>query len=561
MNYTVLIGGAAGEGMDTISNFLEKILKQKGFYVFTNKDYMSRVRGGHNFLQVRFSDKQVFTHSSKVDFIFALDKHTLELHMDRLNENGIAIGDESLDFQDKRFRKLSLKKIAITLKLSKAYGMVGLGAILKFFAVDTEDLEEIFPKKFTKEVKEINIKALNAGYELIDSKVFLKGEELENHLLIDGNTSIALGALAGGVNFYCGYPMTPATSVMTYLSKKQVSAGIIVEQVEDEIAALNMAIGASYAGARAMTGSSGGGVSLMVEAFGLAGIMEQPVVVVDSQRPGPATGFPTRTEQSDLGFLLTASHGEFPRAVLSVRNAEDCFYQAFKAVNLAVKYQTLVVLLTDQYIADSKATIESFKLEGLKIENGKWVEATFKEGEEYKRYALTSDGISPMLIPGKIPGQIVLVDSDEHNEEGHITESGEVRNSMMEKRMKKQLLMEKDIEEPIYIGDENPEIALIGWGSTFGALKEGVELLNKEGLKICALSFGDISPLPKKTLNKLNGKVRFVNVEQNYLGQLGKYIASETGILMEKSILKYDGREINGEELYKRVINEVIKNA
>ena len=559
MNYNVLIGGAAGQGMDTISNFLEKILKKKGFYVFTNKDYMSRVRGGHNFLQVRFSDEPIYTHSPNVDFIFALDQNTLDLHMERLSDHGVAIGDDALVSDDNRFKKLPLKKIALELKLSKALGMVGLGAVIKFFGISLEGVEEIFPKKFAPQIRETNIQALNRGYDLVDTKFQLKGGNLEDHHLLDGNTAIALGALAAGVNFYCGYPMTPATSVMTYLSKKQVEAGIVVEQVEDEVAALNMAIGASYAGAKAMTGSSGGGVSLMVEAFGLAGIMETPVVVVDSQRPGPATGLPTRTEQSDLSFLLTASHGEFPRAVLSVRNAEDAFYQSFRALNLATKYQTLVILLTDQYLADSKVTVAPYKLDDLTIEKGKWVDGPFKEGEEYKRYELTEDGISPMLVPGKVPGQTVLVDSDEHTDEGHITESGEVRNSMMEKRMKKQVLMEADIEEPVYFGVEEPDTVLVGWGSTYGALKEATDLLNKEGLKVAALSFGDIFPLPKKTLDKLKGKVKFINVEQNYNGQLGKFIASETGILMDGSILKYDGRQINGVELYERVKSEVNK--
>lgn len=557
MNYNILIGGAAGQGMDTISDFLEKILKLKGYNVFSNKDYMSRVRGGHNFIQVRFGDEPVYSHSPKLDFIFALDKNTLDIHLKRLSTEGIAIVDEGIDSEDNRVKKLPLKKISLELKLSKALGMVGLGAILKFFGISLDKVEEVFPKKFAAEIREINIKALSKGYELVNKKYELKPSFKEENLLLDGNTSIALGALAGGLNFYCGYPMTPATSVMTYLSKKQLQAGIVVEQVEDEIAALNMAIGASYAGARAMTGSSGGGVALMVEAFGLAGITETPIVVLDSQRPGPATGLPTRTEQSDLSFLLTASQGEFPRAVLSVRNAEDAFYQTFKALNISEKYQTLVVLLTDQYLADAKVTVPYFDLDKLAIDRGKWREADFLEGEEYKRYLLTDDGISPRIVPGKIKGQTVLVDSDEHNEDSHITESEEVRIEQMKKRMKKQKLIERDIEEPIYMGSEKPEVILIGWGSTYGALKEAVELLNKADDRFGALSFGDIYPLPKKTLEKFKEKVKFINVEQNFTGQLGKLVTQETGILMDSSILKYDGRQISGYELFERIKSEV----
>lgn len=320
-----------------------------------------------------------------------------------------------------------------------------------------------------------------------------------------------------------------------------------------------MAIGASYAGARAMTGSSGGGFSLMVEALGLAGIMETPLVVVDSQRPGPATGLPTRTEQSDLSFLLTASHGEFPRVVMSVRNAEDAFYQTFRALNLADKFQTVVLILTDQYLADAKVTVSKFKLNDLKAERYISDGSVLVEGEEYKRYKVTDNGISPRLIQGKVPGQVVLVDSDEHDEYSHITESAEVRRAQMEKRMKKLELLKDYMVEPEYFGSERPEILLVGWGSTYGALKEAAETLNAEGVNIGALSFGDIYPLPTEKLIKYASMAKaIVNVEQNYTGQLGKLITQETGILMNKSILKYDGRQINGEELVERVKGEVM---
>lgn len=338
---------------------------------------------------------------------------------------------------------------------------------------------------------------------------------------------------------------------MTYLSKKQSEIGIVVDQAEDEIAAINFAIGASYAGARAMTGSSGGGVSLMVEAFGLSGITETPVVVVDSQRPGPATGLPTRTEQSDLSFLLTAAQGEFPRAVISIRNAEEGFYKTVKALNLADKYQTLVIILTDQYLADANITIPKYDLSNVRIDryisNGEELQI---EGEDYKRYKLTENGISPRMIPGNSKGQTVLVDSDEHTEEAHITESSIVRNSQMEKRMKKLQLIKEEMEEPEFIGNEDLDILLVGFGSTYGALKDAIYELSSQGEKIAALTFGDIYPLPEKTLRLYANKAKkIINVEQNYTGQLGKLITQETGILMSSSILKYDGRQITGNEI------------
>ncbi|NLM35028.1 MAG: 2-oxoacid:acceptor oxidoreductase subunit alpha [Clostridiales bacterium] len=559
MEFNILVGGAAGQGMDTISDFLEKVIKLNGYYVFSNKDYMSRARGGNNFTQIRISDRLIFSHSNKLDFIIALDKNAAEFHVNRLKDKGAIILDEGIKFDHDKAISLPLVKLANELGLSRAVGMLAVGATMKYFGLSLEGFESFIPAKFTEQVRNINIEAVMKGYSLIDSQYNLEKRKSEDTLLLNGNTAIALGAIAGGLNFYSAYPMTPATSIMTYLSKKQLEAGIIVEQVEDEIAAINMAIGASYAGARAMTGSSGGGFSLMVEALGLAGIMETPLVVVDSQRPGPATGLPTRTEQSDLSFLLTASHGEFPRVVMSVRNAEDAFYQTFRALNLADKFQTVVLILTDQYLADAKVTVSKFKLNDLKAERYISDGSVLVEGEEYKRYKVTDNGISPRLIPGKVPGQVVLVDSDEHDEYSHITESAEVRRAQMEKRMKKLELLKDYMVEPEYFGSERPEILLVGWGSTYGALKEAAETLNAEGVNIGALSFGDIYPLPTEKLIKYASMAKaIVNVEQNYTGQLGKLITQETGILMNKSILKYDGRQINGEELVERVKGEVM---
>lgn len=559
MNFNILVGGQAGQGMDTISDFIEKVLKLNGYSVFSNKDYMSRVRGGNNFTQIRFGDEPIFSHSHELDFIVALDKNTVEFHIDRLKETGNILLDDSIKFEEERVISLPLNNLSKDLGLNRVFGMMAAGVTLRYFGIDIEGFDNFISKKYNDEVRRINIEAVKKGYGLIVTKHQAPNVETANTILINGNTAIALGALAAGLDFYSAYPMTPATSVMTYLAKKQVEAGIVVEQVEDEVAAINMAIGASYAGARAMTGSSGGGFSLMVEALGLAGITETPLVVVDSQRPGPATGLPTRTEQSDLSFLLTASHGEFPRVVMSVRNAEDAFYQSFRALNLADKYQTVVLLLTDQYLADAKVTVPRFNLEGLKIEKYISGKEVLAEGEEYKRYKLTENGISPRLIPGKVEGQIVLVDSDEHTEYSHITESAEVRNAQMEKRMKKLELIREDVLEPEYFGGDAPEILLVGWGSTYGAIKEAVALMNEEGISIGGLSFGDLYPLPTKLLKKYAGTAKvIVNVEQNYTGQLGKLIAQETGILMNKSIVKYDGRQLNAQDIIDRVKSEVI---
>ena len=550
MDYNILIGGSAGQGMDTVSDFLEKALKKKGFYVFSNKDYMSRVRGGHNYTQIRFrASEPIYSHKNELDLILALDENTAISHIKDLKEDGKIIVDESIKFDDKRTLKLPLLKTATALGISRGFTSVAAGAILKYFSLHG-DVDELFSKKLKEPIRSKNLEAIHLGYDLLDSKYVLKGKDLSNHILINGNNAIALGAIAGGLDFYSAYPMTPATSVMTYLSKKQKDVGIVVDQAEDEISAINFAIGASYAGARAMTGSSGGGFSLMVESLGFAGIAEIPLVVIDSQRPGPATGLPTRTEQSDLSFILTASHGEFPRIVLCARNAEDAFTQTIKALNLADKYQTVVFLLTDQYTADSNVTIPMYDLNEVKIERHILSEKDIISSEEYKRYKVTESGISERLIPGRSKDQVVIVDSDEHTESGHITEDAEVRNAQMEKRFRKFTSIEADLEEPEYFGDEDIDLLLVGWGSTYGALKDAVKLLNDKGIKTGALSFGDIYPLPKKKLVEYKNKAKkIVNVEQNFTGQLGKLITQETGILMDSSILKYDGRQIIGSEI------------
>ncbi|WP_097034143.1 2-oxoacid:acceptor oxidoreductase subunit alpha [Clostridium tertium] len=557
MEYNILIGGSAGQGLDTLSDFLERSIKKFGFYVFSNKDYMSRVRGGHNFIQIRFGENKIYSHKNELDLILALDENTISYHKDRLKDDGIIISDKSIKNEYKKIIKLPLIETAKGLSLSKAFTSVAAGVILRYFSIDLENIDKYFSSKLSEDIRNKNIQAVKLGYDLIESKHKMQGNDLSDHILINGNNAIALGAIAGGLDFYSAYPMTPATSIMTYLAKKQVETGMIVDQAEDEIAAINFAIGASYAGARAMTGSSGGGVSLMVEAFGLAGITETPIVIVDSQRPGPATGLPTRTEQSDLSFLLTASQGEFPRILISVRNAEDAFYKTVKALNLADKYQTVVILLTDQYLADSNITIPKYNLNNIEIERYISNGEELKEDEEYKRYKVTQSGISPRMIPGNSKNQVVLVDSDEHTEESHITEEAEVRNAQMEKRMKKLELIKKDIEEPEFIGKEDLEILLLGFGSTYGALKDAVEELNNQGEKVGALSFGDIYPLPEEGLRKYAKQAKIIiNVEQNFTGQLGKLITQETGILMTYSILKYDGRQICGNDIVARLRKE-----
>ncbi len=373
-------------------------------------------------------------------------------------------------------------------------------------------------------------------------------------MLVSGNSAVALGAVAAGLRFYSAYPMSPSTSIMEKLAALGDEAGLVVEQAEDEIAAINMAIGASYAGARAMTGTSGGGFSLMVEALGLSGMAEIPLVAIDVQRPGPVTGLPTRTEQSDLKFVISASQGEFPRMVIALRNPADAFYQTMRAFDLAERYQIPVILLSDQYLADATSTVEAFDLGRIQVMNP----VSEHDGDgEYLRYRYSENGISPRLIPGKTK-HLVVIDSDEHDERGWITESAEVRTQMMDKRMKKLDGIRQELQEPEFIGPDGFDTLLLGWGSTWGPVAEAVGLLNRAGnARFAALVFGDVYPLPQKLLLEKAPKAkRVINVEQNATGQLAGLIREHTGIACTGSILKYDGRQISAEEIAERVQKE-----
>ena len=554
MIYNLLIGGAAGQGMETIASVLVKLLKRKGFEAFTLQDYMSRVRGGHNFFQIRFGNEEINSHSDKIDGIIALSSDTIALHIDNLNENGFIIVDEEIEYNDNRVIKLPLKTIAKGVGNPRVFGNVALGAISNLFKLDLTYVEKLMSETFKPETARQNLLAFEEGYKLTNSKFPIVAKSKDNSILINGNEAIALGALASGCKFYSAYPMTPSTSILNYLSSKIKLAEIVVEQAEDEIAAINMAIGASYAGARSMTGTSGGGFALMVEAIGLSSILEVPLVIAEIQRPGPATGLPTRTEQSDLKFVINCSQGEFPKMVIALRNPVDCFYQTIRAFNLADKYQIPVILLGDQYLADCQRTIKPFDFSSVKIERH-LSDAEYLDGKEYKRYEITETGISKRIVPGGISHNSVMVDSDEHDEYGHITESSSVRIEMNDKRLRKMELLKKELIEPEFIGEDNFDTLLVGWGSLYSPIREAVKLLNEDAkTKYSALIFGDIWPLPEFLIKEKSDKAKkLINIEQNATGQLSSLIRENTGIEFHSSILKYDGRQISAEEIYNKL--------
>ncbi len=367
----------------------------------------------------------------------------------------------------------------------------------------------------------------------------------QERLMLNGNEAIALGAISAGLKFCSFYPMTPSTSIPLTLQASADAMGLVVEQAEDEIAAINMAIGASYAGAPAMVATSGGGFALMVEGVSLAGMTETPVFIVVGQRPGPATGLPTRTEQGDLEFVLHAGHGEFPRAIFAPGTVEECFHLARKALFLAEKYQSPIFLLTDQFLADTYRAVVPFEVDSLdSVETGSPPE---KVNQPYRRYALTADGISPRLLPG-LSEHLVICDSDEHTSDGHITEDLQVRLQMVDKRLRKLEGLRSEVTPPQYSGDKNPEILLVTWGSNRGAVWQAAATLRNQGRQVAVMHFSQVWPLvAEQFLEILQRTKQVIMVEGNALGQMARLIRRETGFQFPKIIRRYDGLPITPE--------------
>ncbi|HRR91726.1 MAG TPA: 2-oxoacid:acceptor oxidoreductase subunit alpha, partial [bacterium] len=549
MDIKIVIGGEAGQGIQTISNIMSKFFLRSGYYVFTEQSYQSRIRGGHNFTQVRVSSEPVSSPDDGIDILVALNRETVDIHSSETG--GIIIYDNELikDLSGDKLFGVPLQKIAIEKTQNKlAVNSVACGVLAGLLDGDISILERLMREQFKDpDIGEKNVLAVRSGYEIGKSNRTLPFKitplSQKGRLLIDGGSAVGFGAIVAGCRFLSAYPMTPGTAVMNFLAGHSKRFNIVVEQAEDEIAAINMVLGASFAGVRSMVTTSGGGFALMVEGLSLAGMTETPCVIHIGQRPGPATGLPTRTEQGELLFVINAGHGEFPRYITAPRDAEDAFYKTIKAFNLADKYQIPSIILTDQFLIDSMTTIDSLDVKDIKIER----HIVTEPDNNYARHLLTSSGISPRALPGT-EGILVITDSDEHDEEGHITEDLEIRKNMVEKRLKRGEYLKEDVEEPVFFGDKDSSIVLTGWGSTYGILKEAVNRLTKEGISVSLLHFSDVYPLPDKTLNSLRDK-RFISVENNATGQLAQLIRRETGINIQEKILKYNGRPFTPSEI------------
>jgi 2-oxoglutarate ferredoxin oxidoreductase subunit alpha len=375
----------------------------------------------------------------------------------------------------------------------------------------------------------------------------------EPRLMINGHEAMALGALAGGLTFLCGYPMTPWTSLFNAISQQAARWQVVVEQTEDEIAAINMAIGASFAGARAMTGTSGGGFCLMTEGIGLAAMSETPVVVVIAQRPGPSTGLPTRTSQGDLEFVLHAGQDDFPRAVLAPGTPAQGYLLGAKALRLAERYQTPVFILTDQYFGDTQVTHTAGDFPAVDAPQEL---AQGPAGGSYERYPFTADGISPRRLPGFGP-EIVVADSDEHTPDGHLTEDLEVRIKMHDKRLRKLTTMAQDMDGVTTTGDPKASLALITWGSSMGPVVEAVDRLNHAGTPARMVHLAELWPFPREAVGRaLAGAQKTIMVEANAVGQLGRLLRRETGLTPDHLLLRYDGLPFTPEYILQNLPKE-----
>lgn len=550
---TLKIAGEAGQGMQSISLALCKAFKKAGLNIFANQDYMSRIRGGNNFSQLRICEEPIYTLRNLTDILVALDKPSVSIHSQKLSKEAVIILDKkkfSISEDNNKFFDVPFYEMAnITGGSDLFINSVACGLLAGLVRLDLKFIEsalrDIFQDK-NEEIIKKNIEAARAGYEFAkdnfkSDKFLLKEGNVKESLLISANEAIALGAIKAGCKFYSAYPMSPSTNIMNLLAGYAKDYQLIVEQAEDEIAAINMIIGSSFAGVRSMLATSGGGFSLMVEGLSLAGMTETPIVAVDAQRPAPATGFPTRTEQADLDFLIHAGHGEFARAIFSPGTAEEAFYLTVKAFNLAEKYQIPVLIMTDQHLSESYRNVDMFDTDKIKVKRYIISKEDSKKISNYKRYQLNESGISPLAVPSWIE-DVIYVDSDEHTEEGHITEDARVRVKMVEKRFSKKMAgLSKEIEPVRAEGVEEAEIILIGFGSTFGVMKEACERLKKR--KVGFIHLPQVWPFPSEQLIKLlKGAKKTLTVENNAAGQLARLIRRETGIKIDDSILKFDGR-------------------
>jgi 2-oxoglutarate ferredoxin oxidoreductase subunit alpha len=562
---SIVLCGEAGQGIQTIEAFLTRIFKTAGYHIFASKEYMSRIRGGSNSTEIRVSSQPVAAFSDKIDILIPLDQEAIPHLRKRISADSRIIGEVAkiLPPEDISVIDIPFSKIASEIGNPVFANTVACGVIAGLFAIAPDLLNNQMRQFFAAKGAEIvnkNIEAIAKGYQLGITLRNTGGlisditptPTIQDNILVSGAEAVALGALAGGCNFIASYPMSPGTGLLNYLAEYSVEFPIVVEQAEDEISAINMALGAWYAGARAVVTTSGGGFALMCEGVSLAGMIESPAVIHVAQRPGPATGLPTRTEQADLELVLYAGHGEFPRIILAPGNISQAFDLAQQAFQLADRFQVPVFILTDQFLVDSFCNVPAFETNKISI-TPQFVETT----SDYQRYRITADGFSPRGIPGYGIG-LVAADSDEHDEAGHITEDLELRVQMQQKRLQKMNLIKQAAIPPELIGNPDYRVLIIGWGSTYEAIKEALAVLQRD--EAAFLHFKQLFPLGPELGGYLKKAAQTIAVENNATGQFANLIQLTTGTAIQHRILKYNGMPFSVEELAEQIAR-VLKRA
>ncbi len=567
------IGGEAGQGVESSGAGFCQALTRAGLQVIGVPSYYERIRGGHNFYSIRAANRQepVWSVRENVDVLIALNAETVSEHVGCVNPGGVIIVDEQINLEPLRPRLegrdlhllvVPIKAIAVEHGGEVMTNTAALGVAAAVTGFDVAHMIGVVEDNFRSKgerVVDANRAVIQEAYDLARERYGLLfaqplgQRQAPPRLSLHCNHAFAMGALVGGCKFMAGYPMTPWSSVLEYMASHAAEWGLVVKHAEDEIAAVNMAVGAAYAGVRAMTGSSGGGFDLMVEGLSLAAITETPLVVFLSQRPGPGTGLSTRTAQGDLFMAIYASHGEFPRIVLAPHTPEEHFYAAARALNLAEKYQCLVIVLSDHYFANTVTSRDRalFDLDAVLdgIERGKWLTPDQLDAmDEYKRFALTEDGISPRAIPGSHPKAVFLTSSNEHQQDGHITEDPQIVVAMANKRLGKLRAIQGEIRPPLRHGPEEADVTLVSWGSSYGPVREAVNVLNEGGQSANMVHFVDLWPFPAEAARQaLSGARRTVVVETNITGQLAHLITAEAGIPTPERMNRYDGRPLTYE--------------
>jgi 2-oxoglutarate ferredoxin oxidoreductase subunit alpha len=549
IDVNIRVTGGAGQGVHTVSNLIMRMVAGAGYRFHVTQDYVSRIRGGRNSQGIRIGSEPVRAGREEADVLLALNPDLLPDYLPAVGEGGFALAD--VPSADPPLFRAPLKEMAVQAGSPILANVAGTGAIACALGIPLETADAVFASDFKGDFVEKNRAALRLGAdwakenlpEKIRERFRLPARSHSRPIILSGNEALALGAIAGGCKFAAGYPMTPGTGILSVLANEGPSVGLVFEQAEDEIAALTMAIGASYTGARTIVATSGGGFALMVEALSLAGMMETPVVIVVAMRPGPATGMPTRTEQGDLEFVLSAGHGEFPRLVLAPGSPEEAFDLAQRAMDLAEEFQVPVVLLTDQYLADTVVDIdpENLVVRPLRrhIVRGDSIPRT-RQGK-YLRHAYTESGISPMAVPGE-PGITVVVDSDEHTEDGHLSEDHATRIRMVEKRLRKGVTLAGKTIPPLFTGPPNGDLVLIGFGSTKEVIEETRRILAREGRNVAAVHLRQVWPFPAEEIAGIVPRFgAALTVENNARGQLARVIRSECGVRIDGTVSRYDG--------------------